>query len=149
MTDQDRIFYVQKNMEKIEKDIECEPAGNQETDCSAGNDRLHNAKVVCDAYDFIEKNVFSDITINDVASSVEYSVDHLTKLFKNVKGITLAHLIRDKRLEHSKKILLETEKRVTEIARDLHFTDSNYFIKCFKKEFGVTPSQYRKDTTSK
>ena len=48
------------------------------------------------------------------------------------------------KLSDAKKLLLETDASVTEIALDVGFNDAAYFINLFRKSYGITPLQYRK-----
>jgi len=52
--------------------------------------------------------------------------------------------IRFLRLQHSAKLLNKSEINVSEAAFKSGFNDLSYFTKCFKKQFGITPRNYRK-----
>jgi len=50
----------------------------------------------------------------------------------------------DLRIEKAKDLLLETKMKNFEIALEVGFSSANYFSFCFKKEIGLSPSQYKK-----
>ncbi|MEL7534180.1 MAG: helix-turn-helix transcriptional regulator, partial [Bacteroidota bacterium] len=71
-----------------------------------------------------------------------------TQLFRKMKALT-GHppmsFVRKIRLHKAKELLFSTELSVSEIAYDLGFSDPHYFSRAFKKEFGQSPSQVRKE----
>lgn len=51
--------------------------------------------------------------------------------------------VTDSRIEMAKRMLVDTEMPVINIAYELSYNETNYFSKAFKKKVGVTPSEYR------
>ncbi|MBQ9936825.1 MAG: AraC family transcriptional regulator [Oscillospiraceae bacterium] len=84
-----------------------------------------------------------NIDIDTLCSSLNISHSHLCRLFKEQYGTTMIKYIVKKRLELSKKLLRSTELSINSIANSCGFTDEIHFMKSFKKEFLMTPSQYR------
>jgi AraC-like DNA-binding protein len=67
-------------------------------------------------------------------------------LFKTVKketGLTLGQYIQAKRLEQAQSLLKNNERSIAEIAELCGISDYNYFSRIFKKQFGITPRDYR------
>ena len=65
------------------------------------------------------------------------------QLYRKVKSITGAspiELLRTARLNKAYQLLLTTDKNISEVAYGVGFTAPSYFTKCFKEEFGVSPS---------
>ncbi len=93
---------------------------------------------------FIENNYFSNITIDDIAKSVGISVSSCLRLFKNVLDTTPVNYLVKLRLQKAVDALLNnTDKNINEIAYSCGFSDASYFNRCFKKEYGITPKEYR------
>lgn len=69
---------------------------------------------------------------------------YLSKLFREETGETFVNHISEKRMQMGKKLLLETEFSVKEIASKIGYNDQNYFSKLFKAKFGVSPTDFRK-----
>ena len=65
-------------------------------------------------------------------------------MFKSSSGMTIRAYANLLKLEDAKKLLSETDLSITEIALDTGFNDVSYFIKLFKKQFGISPLKYRK-----
>lgn len=96
----------------------------------------------CTAY--ISEHFNSELTVSSLSEQFGYTPAHFSRKFKNVVGLTPIAYITILRLEEARKLLAHSAKSAGEIAALCGFTDANYFTRCFKKHFGVPPSQYRK-----
>jgi len=92
---------------------------------------------------YIEENLSQDLSLDTLASIVYLSPKYLSRLFKSVTNETLSSYINTRRMEYAKKLLLETELRIEEVAKLVGFTNSVYFIQKFKENTGVTPRSFR------
>ena len=92
----------------------------------------------------IEENYQNNLRVNDYANMLAITPNHLTQLVKQVTGKTSIELMQEKLIVEVKRLLLHTNKTVSEIAELMHFPDQSYFSKYFKKISGSTPLQYRK-----
>lgn len=106
-------------------------------------------ELISKVVDFIDQN-FTDcsITVDDMAKALTISKSSLTKKMKSLMGVTPADFLKTTRLSKAKIMLKETRSPIKEIAIDCGFSDMNYFGKCFKAAFGVTPGNYRKESTT-
>jgi len=91
---------------------------------------------------YIENNLSSKLSLRDLANKASLSLFHFSRLFKNVTGWAPHQYIMNKRILEAKSMLSNTDEKVTSISYKLGFELSS-FINTFKKESGVTPSQYR------
>lgn len=82
--------------------------------------------------------------INQIASELFVSHKHLTDTVQKETGSHPCHFYDLKILDEAKKMLLETDKTISEIAKMLTYDPSN-FSKFFKKFIGKTPGQFRKE----
>lgn len=69
---------------------------------------------------------------------------YFSKRFKTVIGTGFKEYINNLRITKSEKMLLETNKNITEIAFECGFENSNYYGDAFKQKNGVSPTEYRK-----
>ena len=83
------------------------------------------------------------VSLANLAAEHEISVSHLQKLFKQVYGVPVYHYIKEYRLEQAAVELVRGTKPVTQIAQSAGYDNASKFSECFKKRYGVTPSQYR------
>lgn len=82
----------------------------------------------------------SDLSVDDLAAAMNLSRVQLYRKVKAISGSSPVELLRTARLNRGYQLLLTTGKNVSEVAYDVGFTAPSYFTKCFKDEFGVSPS---------
>ena len=97
-----------------------------------------------DAY--IRDNAGEDLSNTEIGAVFGYHPFYVSQMLKKKRGITLRQYVISYRLKMAKSLLLLTDKSVGEIAELCAFTDSSYFTKAFKAEFGTTPKAFRTDS---
>lgn len=85
----------------------------------------------------------SEVSIKDFADALGIGATQLTRKIKALTGLTPVEIIRNYRLRVARKQLLSTENSVSEIAYDVGFSSPQYFARCFREAFGMTPSDLR------
>lgn len=100
--------------------------------------------VVNEVIAYIDEH-FSDeeLSLNTVASHVNFSPNHFSAVFRQETGQTFIKYLTDLRLEKAKELLLSTSKKSNEIGLMVGYKDPHYFSFLFKKTFGMTTTQYR------
>ena len=89
-----------------------------------------------------------DISLDSIAKYFNLSSYYLSKRFYKETKIRLKDFINKKKIEEAKNRLLYTNDPVALIADSLHFVNASYFSQLFKKEVGLTPTQYRTNNNS-
>lgn len=84
-----------------------------------------------------------DLSISEIASTLNFSPNHLSMIFRNQTGQTIVKFLTDYRLKQAKQLLKCTSLRSSEIAVKVGYKDPHYFSYLFKKTLGMTPTQYR------
>ena len=92
----------------------------------------------------IEQNFKTKKLPKEYAELLYITPNHLNALCKDVLGSSAGELIRSRIVLEAKRLLVNKEISVTEIAYSLNFQDASYFVKFFKKHTGFTPEQFRK-----
>ena len=82
----------------------------------------------------------SSLSVETLAEQMGVSRVQLYRKVKTLTGRTPVDIIRLSRLNRSKVLLETTDKNVSEVAYEVGFTAPSYFTKCFKDEFGISPS---------
>ena len=96
------------------------------------------------ALSYIDENFRSDeISLNNVASAVNVSPNHLSSIFSKEMGMTFIEYLIKKRMDEAKELLMTTNKRSSEIAYEIGYKDPHYFSYTFKKTVGMTTKEYR------
>ena len=89
-------------------------------------------------------NFEKSISLKDIASSVHLSEVYFHGIFTESVGISPHQHLIDCRIDNAKKLLWNTDVPICEVAEKCGFGCQQYLNKVFKKETGMTPSQYRK-----
>lgn len=93
---------------------------------------------------YIEKNYADEeLSLNLVASHVNFSPNHLSMIFSQQTGRTFSKYLTDYRMNKAKELLRCTGKRSSAISMEVGYKDPHYFSYLFKKTQGMTPTQYR------
>lgn len=83
-----------------------------------------------------------DLTVEKIAEMVYLDASYIRRLFSRYKGCTVVDFLTGYRMQEARKILNEGNLTVSQVAERVGYMDPGYFTKCFKKYFGVTPSNY-------
>jgi AraC family transcriptional regulator len=105
---------------------------------------MSNVEAMIAAVDFVEDHLKADITVADMADAVSYSLYHFCRMFNRVVHHTPYDYLMRRRLSESARELLETDRRIIEIALDYRFNNPETYSRAFKRMFGVQPYRCRK-----
>jgi len=102
-------------------------------------DQIHQAK------GYIDRNYMSpDISLNAVATHVNISPNHFSTLFSQEEGLTFIEYLTRVRLDQAKRLLKMSSLKCSDIAYEVGYGDPHYFSFIFKKNTGISPSEYRR-----
>lgn len=99
--------------------------------------------VITRAKRFIEEHHREDLTLGQVAASVHTSLFYFCKLFKRHTGVSFTEYVSRLRTEKAKKLLLNPNLRVSEIAFEVGFQSLTHFNRVFKRILHESPTEYR------
>lgn len=118
--------------------------GNSEG--SAEGQRDVDSEAVHTACRYIEDNLRSDISIDQLASLVHLSKFYFIRLFKRLMGVSPYQYVQITRVNAAKKMLMSHDFRINEIADAVGFSSATRFTKFFSEMTGMSPSEYRKNS---
>ncbi|WP_283678347.1 AraC family transcriptional regulator [Lentilactobacillus sp. Marseille-Q4993] len=93
--------------------------------------------------EWIRANISCQLTVQQIADRVHLNPDYLTRLFKKYTGMTTLQYINHLKIEVASLLLVRTELPIKQIADYAYFSDDKTFMRRFKHETGLTPSEYR------
>ncbi len=92
-----------------------------------------------DAY--IDEHIYNDIDMAFVANQLNLSYSYFSRLFRSLKGDTFNHYITQRRMKEACR-LMRKGVHVVEVADKLGYQNGANFIRAFRREFNLTPSQW-------
>lgn len=99
--------------------------------------------------DYIEKNIDREFTLDELAGIAFFSKYHFHRIFTSIMGETLFDFIQRTRIEKAAYMLINDRNRtVTSITYDCGFSSHALFTRTFRKYFGMSPSQWRKEKSN-
>ena len=102
------------------------------------------------AVSIVEDNI-SDInlSVQTLANKLNLSRTHLHRKLKSLTNQSATEFIRDVRLKNAVKLMKEGKLKVNEVGYAVGFNSHNYFTRSFKKQYGISPSDFMKDQARK
>lgn len=98
---------------------------------------------------YIKENYAGDLSLEGVAGVFDYSPNYLSRMFRNYAGITFKKYVQSIRLRYAVKDLENGRYSVTEAALRNGFSGSKALARAFQKQYGILPSEYRKDAENR
>ena len=95
------------------------------------------------ALDLIEANLKHDFHPADLARAIGYSPFHFLRLFKKTVGLTPADYIRKRRLSEIVRCMMRESRPISDIAFEYGFNSKENFIRAFKREHRILPTEFR------
>lgn len=93
--------------------------------------------------DYIKENSKEKIFIEDACKIANMSPTYFSHVFKQFTGQTFVEYLRTQKISNAKELLLDMDKKISDIAIEIGFDDPAYFDRVFKKEVGMSPRQFR------
>ena len=103
------------------------------------------AELVSTVFSLVESRLHEPLSLEEASALVGLSPFHLHRVVHELTGRPLIEYLRARRLAASLTDLLETDRRVVDIAMDYCFDYEQSYIRAFKRQFGLTPGAYRRD----
>lgn len=100
-------------------------------------------QIYYDIMDYVKTNISRNIKISEIAAAFGYNEKYISHRFVEICGIPLKQYILKTKIEQANYLLTDTNKSITEIAKELGYSDSHNFSRTYKKVTGLSPSEYR------
>lgn len=134
------VFEVKVALSNAFEDLRCQFAG-------AGGEARTDF-VVQYILRYIERNYAKPLSVARISNELSMNYSYVSNLFSKKMGVGLTAYINRYRLQRACERLLESGDKVYEIGSAVGFYDDKHFVKVFKKEYGVTPTEFRKARAS-
>lgn len=138
----DKLPQIKSNAGKLEDENRVDEDSNDKLEV-VSDDGDKPQYLVRQAIEYINEYYNQKIDLQTVADKLYVSTWHLCKVIKKQTGTNFVDLLNTARIDNAKKMLLESNMKIYEIAEAVGYTDTAYFSKIFKKVTQVTPNEYR------
>ena len=95
---------------------------------------------------YLRNNIKEKITGDILEKQLNHSFDYMNRTFRKTTGMTIFKYLLKLRLEESKKLLNASHLSIADIAEETGFCNAYYFSSVFKKNEGITPGKYRRES---
>ncbi len=126
------LLFCQVIQQLLPEDSQSQPAKSKDTHINA-------------IESYINANRYRQITPTDIAENVFLSVRQVSRIIQKEYHCTPRQLILEKKLSAAEILLKNTDIKVSQIAAMVNLGADNYFYTLFKKRYGKSPLQYRKE----
>ncbi|MCI9337132.1 MAG: helix-turn-helix domain-containing protein [Lachnospiraceae bacterium] len=103
----------------------------------------NGSALIRSARHYLLAHMGENISTEDLSRVLGMNRTYLCKRFQEETGQTVGHYMTSMKMEEAKRLLAVTKKSAAEIALYLGYSSQSYFVKVFKRQFGITPGEYR------
>ncbi|MBQ7901780.1 MAG: helix-turn-helix domain-containing protein [Clostridia bacterium] len=96
--------------------------------------------------EYVDEHFAEHISLGKLCEELNFSLPYISKRFKQDTGFTFQQYLQNVRIEHSCRLLAETDKKITHIAHNVGYDDIKFFGKIFKQKMNMSPREFRRMT---
>ena len=112
---------------------------------TAAEPEQQEQRVITGLTRYLQEHLAEDVSLSVLAEEFHLSAQYISQLFKSEIGVNFLAYLTNIRMEQAKKLLLSSSLSIAEVSEQSGYADYRVFTKVFKKNEGITPSQYRRD----
>jgi len=112
--------------------------------CRSGQQDLALEDNLNATIELMHLNIFSSLTLKELAQYARLSVSHYTTTFHELTGTTPIRFFTNLKMHKAAELLSDPNRKIKDVAAMMGFEDPYYFSRCFKNSTGVSPAIYRK-----
>jgi YesN/AraC family two-component response regulator len=113
------------------------------TDCVFDLKDVKHIDVIYKAIDYIKRNYMKKIMLEDVANHVQLSPSYFCSVFRQEMKCNFNAYLNRIRIEMSKKLLMDNDIPLADVANLVGYEDQSYFTRVFRSRVGISPGKYR------
>lgn len=103
--------------------------------------RLSGRQLITEIEKYIDEHLSEEINVEVLCREFGIGRTRLYEIMRNYTDGGIASFIRRHRLKKAKKLIQTTDMKIAEVSYAVGFSDYNYFLRVFKKEYGVSPKK--------
>lgn len=106
-------------------------------------ERKNKQQIVDDVLQIVHSQYKMPLTVESIAKSLHFTPNYIGSVFKSIKNVRFNHYLKIYRLERAKDLLQNENLHIDEIALQCGYNNITYFYTIFKREYGITPNEFR------
>lgn len=107
-------------------------------------DNIERYERIKPVLEYMRQNLAEPIRLEALAKQCNVSPAHFCRVFRQITGTTPVQYLTTLRLHQAAALLRRTDRSISQIAAEVGFDDVGYMSRCFKKQFGMTPTQVKR-----
>ncbi len=108
-------------------------------------DDYKNKQKIAQAIQYIKENYNKDLNMAVVSNHISMNYSLFSYAFKQYTGNNFVNYLKEIRMNEARRLLKETDDKINEISQQVGYENDKHFMKLFKTECGVSPTEYRKN----
>ena len=125
-------------------EISSKPEGKAEYSLSSVKIVDYDREMMARLMEYLEKNISdAELRVDNMASAVNLGRTVFFNKLKSIVGMSPTDFVRDLRIKRAQEMIRSSQLTISEISIAVGFNDQRYFSRVFKKQTGMTPSEYR------
>lgn len=113
-----------------------------------GDLQVRDEPLLARVFAVIEARYADGVSLRDVACELNLTPGHLTTVVRRRTGRTVGEWITERRMVQARRLLVQTDRSVAEIAARVGYTEAGYFGRLFRRAHGTTPARWRQAATA-
>lgn len=109
----------------------------------------HASDSILKVVEYIKENLHEDLSLQYMADMISLTPPYFSKLFKDETGVNFIDFLTEERMKKARELLTTTNMNIDQITEKVGFSSSSYFIRQFKRKYGLTPGQYKQQISDK
>lgn len=103
------------------------------------------SKIINDVIHYINLHYAEKISLSNIEEKYSISASYFCKLFKSASGLSFVNYLNQVRVEKATQLLVSTNKKISDVAKECGFSDYPYFCKTYRKFTGYSPNEIRRN----
>ncbi len=113
------------------------------TDVLNNKDDDNNHVIIQKCKKYIDENYMNSISLEGIALKYHFNSSYFSNMFKAYTGTGFSEYLLAVRIDMAKKLLSQTNDKMSDVASSVGFNDAAYFNRMFKREVGISPYKYK------
>ncbi|WP_338787091.1 response regulator [Metabacillus sp. FJAT-53654] len=143
LTERHDLIYQAETMKQMISLLICQLEENRTSFLPKLTEDGYDENLITKALEYIAAHYTENLTLQNLADTVHLSKSYFSLYFKKQTGRNFVDYLIELRIREAKRLLVESESRIYDVAKAAGFKDVKYFSKVFKKTTGLTPIAYR------